>query len=182
MHRYVVQRFCFLMVFLFFFCSGFSSAGEDSFDGESVDSVIKALYASISFEKGEFPDLERLRALFAPGACFVRLKEQGLDRMDASSFITSFSERIKTGEIESFYEAEVGRREHVYDRMVQIFSSYVKGANTRDREKYIRGINGIQLFFDGKGWRIASIVWEDETPGRPIPEHFLHKTGKPSRD
>jgi hypothetical protein len=36
-----------------------------------------------------------------------------------------------------------------------------------------RGINSIELFWDGKRWWIASAVWDDERPDNPIPREYL---------
>ena len=42
---------------------------------------------------------------------------------------------------------------------------------TKDNlEVKCRGINSIQLFFDGKRWWISSILWMDETGDNIIPE------------
>ena len=37
----------------------------------------------------------------------------------------------------------------------------------------MRGINSIELFWDGKRWWIANAIWTDETPGQPIPNEYL---------
>jgi len=37
----------------------------------------------------------------------------------------------------------------------------------------MRGINSIQLFYDGSRWWIVSIYWQQESPEYPIPEKYL---------
>jgi hypothetical protein len=39
----------------------------------------------------------------------------------------------------------------------------------------VRGINSIQLFFDGKRWWAVTIFWDSERPGQSIPEEYLPK-------
>jgi len=36
-----------------------------------------------------------------------------------------------------------------------------------------RGINALQLFWDGKRWWVASAIWFDEDAGHPIPPELL---------
>jgi hypothetical protein len=36
-----------------------------------------------------------------------------------------------------------------------------------------RGINSIELFWDGARWWIAAAQWDDERPGNPIPKEYL---------
>ena len=38
-----------------------------------------------------------------------------------------------------------------------------------------RGINSIELFWDGKRWWIAGAIWTDETKANPIPKEYLPK-------
>jgi hypothetical protein len=37
----------------------------------------------------------------------------------------------------------------------------------------MRGINSIQLFYDGHRWWIVSIYWQHESPQHPVPENYL---------
>jgi hypothetical protein len=152
-------------------------------DTSSIDRIVTALYDAITFRGAETPDLERLRALFTPDAPFIRITAEGPHNMTTASFIASFSERIKTGALKSFHESEVFRKTNAYGSIAQVFSTYRKGLNTEDPARFVRGINGLQLYHDGRRWWISGIVWEDEQPGRPIPREHLRKapsSGAPS--
>jgi len=37
----------------------------------------------------------------------------------------------------------------------------------------MRGINSIQLFFDGERWWIVNIYWQHENADAPIPPQYL---------
>lgn len=147
-----------------------SAAPEE--DVGSIDSTIKALYQSITFGEGEKPDLECFRSLFHPKAHFIRLNPDGVDEMDLSGFISSFSQRVKSGQLKSFHESEISRKTEVYASIAQVFSTYQKGMNTKNPEEFICGINSIQLYTDGERWWIISITWQDEQPNNPIPERY----------
>jgi hypothetical protein len=142
-------------------------------DVSSVDEIVGALYALISFPKGGKPDMDRLRSLFTPEAVFIRSRQDGLDRMDLESFTTSFQERIANGALESFFETEIFRKTNVYGNIAHVFSSYKKRMNTENPDVYTRGINSIQLYSDGQRWWVCSIIWEDERSDNPIPKEYL---------
>jgi hypothetical protein len=37
----------------------------------------------------------------------------------------------------------------------------------------MRGINSIQLFYDGNRWWIVTVYWQQESTAHPIPEKYL---------
>jgi hypothetical protein len=142
-------------------------------DTSSVDALLKALYESITFAEGNVPDLSRFRRLFATEAPCIRInKDQSVDRMTVNSFILSFRERIKSGTLKSFHEAEIARKTQRFGQMAHVLSTYQKGLNVSDSSKMIKGINSIQLFYDGRRWWIGSLMWMDERPEMPIPLEY----------
>jgi len=150
-----------------------SSLSSHQADVASVDGIVKAIYGTITFPKGELPKMDRFRSLFTPNAQFIRLEPKGARIMDAESFISSFLERVRTGVLISFYEGEIFRKTNAYGRIAQVFSTYEKGMNTEDPKSFVRGINSIQLYYDGQRWWISSIVWQDERSDNPIPDEYL---------
>ncbi len=131
-------------------------------DVSSIDSIIKAIYDSLTFTKGKEPNLDRLRSLFTSNAQFIRITEEGAKIMNLDGFISSFAERVKKGELISFYEKEVSRKENTFGNIAHIFSHYVKGMNQDIPAAERSGVNSIQLFYEGKRWWICSILWEDK--------------------
>lgn len=142
-------------------------------DVSSIDGLIDVLYESITFTEGEKPDLERFSSLFIPNAPFIRITPDGPNTMDLDSFVSSFSDRVSSGTLKSFYEAEVSRKTNSFGGIAQVFSTYKKGMNTTAPQSLGRGINSIQLFHDGRRWWACGITWEDERDDNPIPEKYL---------
>lgn len=139
----------------------------------SIDSIIEALYQSITFSEGKEPNLERLRSLFHPKAPFIRITPQGVDEMDLATFVSSFGQRVKSGQLKSFHESEISRKMEHYGSIAQVFTTYQKGMNTENPEEFGRGINSLQLFNDNQRWWIVSITWQDEQSSTPIPEKYI---------
>ncbi len=142
-------------------------------DVSSIDGLVTALYESISFLPVEEPDLERFESLFIPNATFIRITPDGPNTMDLTSFVSSFSKRIKSNALASFYEAEISHKIHSFGSIAHVFSTYKKGMNTTDPRFLGRGINSIPLFHDGTRWWACGITWEDERNDNPIPDQYL---------
>lgn len=143
-------------------------------DTASIEALLKALYESITFAEGAEPDLSRFRNLFTAAAPCIRVNQnQSVDRMMVDTFILSFRKRIESRALQSFHESEIARQTRLWGQMAQVFSTYRKGANVTDPKKMSRGINNLQLVYDGGRWWIASLLWMDERPGLVIPMEYL---------
>jgi len=145
-------------------------------DVQSLDSVLKALYESLTFPEGSGPDWSRFRNLFASATVpLIRTTPGAVLVTDLNGFLENFGLRIKSGSLNSFFEGEVFRKTEIYGNIAQVVSTYRKGVNTTDPRKLVRGINSLQLYFQEGRWWIASLMWEDESPANPIPAKYLKK-------
>lgn len=142
-------------------------------DVSSIDGLLDALYESITFSEGEKPDMERFRSLFIPNAPFIRNTPDGPHSMNLESFLFSFNERVESHALKSFHESEIARKTQSFGGIAHVFSTYQKGMNTADPRSFGRGINSIQLYYDGSRWWACAITWEDESPDNPIPPQYL---------
>ena len=148
-------------------------AGPRPSDWRTSDTIIDALYDVISVAPGETPDWERERALFMPGARRFKVTtrpdgEVEVRNMSAEDFMEMATPVLKAG----FIEREIGRRQERYGHIVQVFSAY-EGLRSEGGPVITRGINSIQLLWDGERWWVASIAWDQETPDNPIPAEYL---------
>jgi ketosteroid isomerase-like protein len=133
--------------------------------------TVRALYAAISYPAGARPDFARLRELFLPNA---RLgvphphDREGIYWEDVEAWIADFERQLE-GAAFGFREEELSSRELVYRDMAHVFSSYVAYISTMP-DPMMRGLNSVQLMREPSGvWRVATIVWDIETPEAPLP-------------
>jgi hypothetical protein len=152
-----------------------ATAAADARDVESIDAIITALYASISGPAGHPRQWDRMRSLMAPNA---RLVPTGRNR-EGQAVLRNWSveEYIATAgpslERDGFFEREIGRSMQRYGNVVHLLSAYDSKRTAADPEPFARGVNSIQLWFDGQRWYVVSIFWEAETPAHPIPAELL---------
>lgn len=150
----------------------------DSLDVSTVDGLVKAMYASVSFPPGSQPNYNRLKTLFHPEARVVppkNEKESSVPVIGVGTYMTRSKEFVVLSGLErrGFVETEVARRTLAFGGMVHIFSTYECRSLPSDAVPSQRGINSMQLIRDGGRWWILSLVWEVERPGTAIPKAYL---------
>ena len=73
---------------------------------------------------------------------------------------------------DGFYEIRNSPRHRKFGHIAHVFSTYESRLRA-DGPVIARGINSIELFYDGKRWWIASNIWDDERPNNPLPAEYL---------
>jgi hypothetical protein len=142
-------------------------------DVASIDAILKAVYDVISGPKGYQRDWSRLRSLFVPGARLIPTHTGG-DGVTMTR-VLSVDDYIRLGDPKlkamGFYEDEVHRTVQRFGNIAQVFSTY-ETRHEAAGKPFQRGINSIQLLFDGHRWWIVTIYWQGERPDLPIPKEF----------
>ena len=144
----------------------------DPKDVSTIDGIIKALYESISGDVGKAREWGRDRTLYTPNIRFVTINsnkdKSSVRRVTHQQYVNNNNEfLIKSG----FVEREINRVTRRFGNLAQVFSTYEW--ETADKKQKGRGINSIQLFYDGKRWWISALAWENEHKDNPIPKEFL---------
>ena len=136
---------------------------------ESIEGIVQALYETNSGPAGP-RDWERERSLFAQGARLhpTRPKEDGGGIMDVFDIEGYIASRTPFFAENDFHEVEVSRRVDRFGNIAQVWSQY-EGRRSAAGEPFLRGVNSIQLFYDGDRWWIVSMLWDNERPGNPLP-------------
>jgi hypothetical protein len=73
---------------------------------------------------------------------------------------------------QGFYEKEVARRIEQFGQIAHVWSTYESRHDPGDPEPFMRGINSIQLFYDGTHWWIVSVYWQHESAEHLIPRKY----------
>ena len=145
-------------------------------DVKSVDSILAALYGVISGPAGE-RDWDRFRSLFLA---------QG--RLTSATKNSDGSWRVRPMSVEdyakgaggyfaqhAFYESPIVNRIETFGNVTQVFSSY-ESRHAPGEAPFARGINSIQLLYDGSRWWIVSILWDQERSDNPLPKELAAKS------
>jgi hypothetical protein len=139
-------------------------------DLAGIDQAIRGVYDVISGPPGQKRDFGRMRSLFAPNATMKAIGPKGLHGGTVEDYISRNAEIL---EKDGFTERELGRRIEVWGGLATAWSAY--DGRTANGSFHERGINSFQLVkVDGK-WLVASILWQEETRGNPLPKAMLAK-------
>lgn len=140
----------------------------------SPDAILAALYDVISGPVGKKRDWDRFRSLFLPGARLVPTRSNPAGGETASTLSPDdYAERAGPYlEKNGFFEREAARKSERFGGIMQVFSTYESRHNANDPKPFARGVNSIQLFFDGTRWWVVTIFWQEENPAMPLPKEF----------
>ncbi|MDW5289396.1 hypothetical protein [Formosa sp. PL04] len=144
---------------------------------KSLETTLGTLYLSISGDKSEKRDWDLFKFLFKEDAKLITTgvdyegKLQAKYMTPAEYIKTSKSWMLKNG----FHEKEIHRIVHTFGDITQVFSTFEAYHSDNDKEPFMKGINSIQLLFDGNRWWIINLLWTNESEGKPIPSEFLQK-------
>ena len=144
-------------------------------DVASIDAIIAALYEVISGPAGQNRDWNRFRSLFTTGARLIVAAPSREGRvpsrsMSVEDYVTGADAMLKR---DGFWEREIANRVERYGNVAHVFSTYESRRTSPDSAPFSRGINSIQLITNGERWWVATILWDFERPGNPIPPQYL---------
>lgn len=153
------------------------SIPADPKDVGSLDGIIAALYDVISGPAGQKRNWDRMRTLFLPEGRLISTGRRadgkaGKRVMDVEGYINSSGPFLEKN---GFFEYEISRKTEQFGGVVHVFSTYASKHTATDEKPFMRGINSIQVWFDGTRWWIVTVFWQSETPDTPIPEKYLNK-------
>ncbi len=142
-------------------------------DVTTVDGIIRAFYDVISGPAGQPRQWARDRSLYIPGVQFVAT---GIGKRGPYAAVMdhqAFVDRTDSGFVhDGFFEREIHRVTRTFGNIKHVFSTYEE-RRTPDGPVLGRGINSIQLFWDGQRWWIASAIWFDEDAEHPIAQEYV---------
>jgi hypothetical protein len=143
-------------------------------DVSTLDGVLHAFYDVISGPAGQPRQWERDRTLYFPGAVLV---PTGIQKEDSKPYaqvldMDGYIKRTNDILLAGFFEHEIHRVTHQFGNVAHVFSTY-EARRTPQGPIIARGVNSIELFYDGKRWWIVAAIWDNERENSPIPPEFL---------
>jgi hypothetical protein len=143
-------------------------------DVGSIDGIIKAYYDVITGPAGQPRQWGRDRTLYWPGIRFfaASVKKDGTPTvrvMTHQEFVDAVDPMaVKNG----FDEHEIHRTMTRIGNVAHVMSTY-ETRTVGTGPVTARGVNSLDLYWDGKRWWITAASWDDERPNSPIPADLL---------
>ena len=147
-------------------------------DVKSLDGILAAIYDVISGPAGD-RDWNRFRSLFVPEARLTSAAKNPASSDVRLLTVDDYVQRAgKYFSTHGFFETAIVNRVERFGNIAQVFSSY-ESRNAAAEKPFIRGINSIQLFYDGSRWWVLSILWDEESPANQLPADMATHAASP---
>jgi hypothetical protein len=144
-------------------------------DVSTIDGIIKAYFDVISGPAGQPRQWGRDATLYIPNVRFVIISDDAEGRTTARSMthteFVDMSEASLSGK--SFYEHEVHRITERVGNIAHVFCT-AERSSSLDGPVEGRGIDSLELFWDGSRWWITGAnIWDLNASKHPLPADFL---------
>lgn len=142
-------------------------------DVATIDGVVKAYYEVVSGPAGQARDWARDRTLYIPGVKFVAMSEKEGKPVAEIMTHDQYIERVNGWLVKNgFSEKEIHRETRRFGNIAHVWSTY-ESRQRPDGPVTARGINSLELYWDGSRWWVASAIWDGERADHPIPKEYL---------
>ena len=137
-------------------------------DVSTLDGIITAYYEVVSGPAGQPREVERDKSLHHPEArvTITGVGENSQPYARVMSLEDYHRLAAESGN-PAFYEEEIVRSKQSFGNITHVWSTYV-WRDELDGPIKGRGINSIQLYFDGDRWWITSWIYDSERPDNPL--------------
>ena len=140
---------------------------------KNPESLVRGLYASVTFEPGTLPDWEYVRSFFIPEAVFgVRKSRTYMDVLDVDGYVGWWLEDIEKHNVKEkgFQESIEKMKMTVYRNIAQCFIVYkAKFMIPADDPGHL-GLESYGLMKKDGRWWIVSVTHDIITPQDPLPD------------
>jgi hypothetical protein len=147
-------------------------------DVDSINHLMTAIYDVISGPPGP-RNWDRFRSLFVPEARLTSTvknpNRSAIRLLTVEDFVTQGGSYFDT---HPFFESAIVNKVQRFGNIAQVFSSY-ESRNAKEEKPFVRGINSMQMFYDGKRWWMLSILWDEESPNNPLPANMATRATAP---
>jgi hypothetical protein len=156
-----------------------ATPAQGAAQSKEPQTVVRTLYGALSFSNPIQVDAGRIRELFAPSAQIVSTGRPDGTPAIRSFNIESFLEFAAPGSLVARDEKELWSRVERFGNVAHVLSAYELTLTTNTDKLIRRGANSVQLYYDGSRWLIASLIWDVERPGNPLPDSDkLHQSAR----
>ena len=140
-------------------------------DVSTLDGIIHAYYEVVSGPAGVPRQVARDHTLHHPDALVAITGLNGSGEPTIRTMTLAEYHGGPSEPAEGFYEQEIHREVQTFGSVTHVWSTY-EWRREPDGVVQGRGINSIQLYFDGERWWITSWIFDSERPDNPIPPEY----------
>ena len=144
-------------------------------DVSTLNGIIKTYYDVVTVKKGGKVFFERDSLIHWPGVLVGAVSVSKSGKPAMHYFTLKEYHRLSDPLLEKdgFDEGEISRKVEKFGAIYHVWSTY-ESRNKAGGPIIERGINSIELFFDGTRFWVMGWIYDGERKDNPIPAAYLH--------
>lgn len=175
-HRDIFRFYCVVFLLIFFTLSladGETAVDEDFF--MDPESLVRGLYAAVTFDPGNVPDWDYVRQFFTPEAVIaVRMTRTSMAILNVEEFVKWFDGDVKKYKMNErgFEESIEKMKLTMFGDMAHCFVVYKARFKTPENLPGQLGLDSWSLMKKDGRWWIVAVTNDVVTPQRELPEEL----------
>jgi hypothetical protein len=150
-----------------------ASVPARSEDVSSLDGIMKAYYETGNGPAGQPRQWARDRTLYMSDVSFAVFMDENGKPVARNFNYQEFADMANPSQVQNgFYEHEIHRATHRYGNWAHVMSTS-EGRRTQSGPVIERGIDSLDLFWDGARWWITHVSIVIERANEPFPKEYL---------
>jgi ribosomal-protein-serine acetyltransferase len=130
-------------------------------DKGAIDELTTAFFGAFTNIGSVVPKLDLLYELLIPEAMIIKNINATPVVYDVKGFVDPRLALLTDGSLADFSEEETSERTDIFGNIAQRFSGYKKSWIAQGVSFSGSGTNSFQFVRTSAGWKIASVVWDD---------------------
>ena len=126
-----------------------------------IEPLITSFFSVFDNRDDRIPDLSCLGSMFVTGAIISKRDGDQLEVMSLDDFTAPRQTLLVSGTLVDFHEWEIEAQTFVSNGIATRICKYGKEGVLNGEPFSGLGMKSIQMVLTDKGWKIASILWED---------------------
>lgn len=144
-------------------------------DKEQIDGLVKTFFNAFNNRGQHLPQLAQLEAIFTAPALIIKTCGQ-MQTYTLAEFIAPRQDLLENGRLREFAEWEEEEETKIFGDIAQRICRYAK-QGILDGENYAgRGVKSMQFVRTEQGWKISTVLWDDEREGFALPHSLRQST------
>ena len=149
-----------------------SRTSQDISAKSAIDQLVAEFFQAFSPGPGGKVDLGAIRRVFIPEGMIIKACGPVPELYTIPQFIEPRERMLNDGTLVDFLEEEVFERTDIFGNIACRFSLYRKQGTWSGQAFATRGMKTIQFVQTSDGWRMSSLLWDDERAGLVIPSDY----------
>ena len=138
----------------------------------AIDQLVAEFFGAFSPGPEGRVDLGIIKALFIPEGRIIKACGPVPEVCTIAEFIEPREQLLNDGTLVGFQEKEVWERTDLFGNIACRFSLYRKEGTWSGKRFQARGMKTIHFVQTPEGWRMSSLLWDDEREGLTIPREY----------